>query len=125
VSWVLLQVQGRGWGHLWVLLSIVYRLVRCLLGLLAVLARSDLSKDAELLVLRHENQVLRRQLSGRLRWDHADRLWLAALSRLVSRRQWTEVFPVHPRHDLALAPRPRRPQVGLQQSASARTAVHR
>jgi putative transposase len=96
VSWVLLQVRGRGWDHLRVLLSIVYRLVRCLLGLLAVLARSDLSKDAELLVLRHENQVLRRQLSGRLRWDHADRLWLAALSRLVSRRQWTEVFPVTP-----------------------------
>jgi hypothetical protein len=117
--------SGAWLGHLRVLLSIVYRLVRCLLGLLAVLARSDLSKDAELLVLRHENQVLRRQLSGRLRWDHADRLWLAALSRLVSRRQWTEVFPVHPRHDLALAPRPRRPQVGLQQSASARTAVHR
>jgi len=70
-----------------VLLSLVYRLVRCLFGLLAVLARSDLSKDAELLVLRHENQVLRRQLVGRLRWDHADRLWLAALSRLVSRRR--------------------------------------
>ena len=78
------------------LLSIVYRLVRCLVGLLAVLVRSDLSKDAELLVLRHENQVLRRQLSGRLRWDHADRLWLAALSRLVSRRRWPEVFPVTP-----------------------------
>ena len=107
------------------LLSIAYRLVRCLVGLLAVLARSDLSKDAELLVLRHENQVLRRQLSGRLRWDHADRLWLAALSRLVSRRRWREVFPGHPGHDLALAPRSRRPQVGLQQSASARTAVHR
>jgi hypothetical protein len=38
-----------------VLLSLLYRLVRCLLGLLAVLVRSDLSKDAELLVLRHEN----------------------------------------------------------------------
>jgi hypothetical protein len=47
-----------------VLLSLVYRLVRCLFGLLAVLVRSDLSKDAELLVLRHENQVLRRQLGG-------------------------------------------------------------
>ena len=48
------------------------------------------------LVLRHENQVLRRQLSGRLRWDQADWVWLAALSRLVSRRQWAEVFPVAP-----------------------------
>jgi transposase len=67
-----------------------------LFGLLAVLVRSDLSKDVELLVLRHENQVLRRQLSGRLRWDHADRLWLAALSRLVGRRRWAEVFPVTP-----------------------------
>lgn len=49
------------------LLSLVYRLVRCVFGLLAVLIRSDLSKDAELLVLRHENQVLRRQLSCRVR----------------------------------------------------------
>jgi len=86
-----------------VLLLLAYRLVRGLFGLLAALARSDLSKDAELLVLRHENQVLRRQLGGRLRWDHADRLWLAALSRLVNRRQWPEVFPGHPGHDLVLA----------------------
>jgi hypothetical protein len=55
--------------------------------LLAVLVRSDLSKDAALLVLRHENQVLRRQLAGRLRWDQPGRVWLAALSRLVSRRR--------------------------------------
>ena len=78
------------------LLSLASRLVRCLFGLLAVLVRSDLSKDAELLVLRHENQMLRRQLSGRPQWDHADRIWLAALSQLVSRRRWPEVFPVTP-----------------------------
>ena len=78
------------------LLSLVYRILRDLLGLLAVLVRSDLSKDAELLMLRHENQVLRRQLGGRLRWDHADRVWLTALSRLVNRRRWAEVFPVTP-----------------------------
>jgi putative transposase len=83
------------------LLSLVYRLLRCLVGLLAVLVRSDPSKDAELLVLRHENQVLRRQLAVRVRWDHADRLWLAALSRLVSRRRWPEVFPVTPATILA------------------------
>ena len=47
-------------------MSIVFRLVRYLFGLLAVLVRSGLSKDAGLLVLRHENQVLRRQLTGRL-----------------------------------------------------------
>jgi hypothetical protein len=41
------------------LLSILYRSVCCLLGLIAVLARQDLSKDAELLVLRRENTVLR------------------------------------------------------------------
>jgi putative transposase len=79
-----------------VLLSLVYRLLRCLFGLLAVLVRSDLSEDVELLVLRHENQVLRRQAGGRPRWDHTDRLWLIALSRLVSRCRWAEIFPVTP-----------------------------
>ena len=78
------------------LLSLVYRLLRCLFGLLAVLVRSDLSKDVELLVLRHENQVLRRQAGGRPRWDHTDRLWLTALSRLVNRCRWAEIFPVTP-----------------------------
>ena len=92
----MLRDQQRGWDYLEVLLSLVYRLLRCLLGLLAVLVRSDLSKDAELLVLRHQNQVLRRQLSGRLRWDHAGRPWLTALSRLVNHRQWSEIFPVTP-----------------------------
>jgi putative transposase len=55
-----------------VLLSLAYRLVWRLFGLLAVLVRSDLSKDAELMVLHHENQVLRRQCSGGLPWDRAD-----------------------------------------------------
>jgi putative transposase len=39
------------------MLSLLYRLVRWLFGLLAVLVRSDLSKDVELLVLRHEKAV--------------------------------------------------------------------
>jgi hypothetical protein len=45
--------------HGMLLLSISYQLLRCLLGLVTVLVRRDLSKDVELLVLRHENAVLR------------------------------------------------------------------
>jgi hypothetical protein len=37
-----------------VVFSVVYLLVRCLFGCLMVLARPEVSKDAELLVLRHE-----------------------------------------------------------------------
>ncbi len=62
--------------------SVVYLLARCLLGCLMVLARRQLPKNGELLVLRHENAVLRRQIS-RVRYQPGDRLWLAALSRLV------------------------------------------
>jgi putative transposase len=59
------------------LLSILYRLVCSLLGLIKVLVRRDLSKDAELLVLPHENAVLRRQIS-RARYAPADRYgWLS------------------------------------------------
>jgi hypothetical protein len=84
-----------GWDHPLVIISVVYLLVRCLLSCLMVLARGDVSKDAELLVLRHENTVLRRQ-AGRVRYQPGDRLWLAALSRLVPRRRWGEVFAVTP-----------------------------
>ena len=64
------------------ILSVFYLVARCLFGSLMVLARRRVSKDAELLVLRHENAVLRRQVS-RVRYEPADRLWLAALSRLI------------------------------------------
>jgi putative transposase len=60
-----------------------------------VLTRQQVSKDAELLVLRHENTVLRRQI-GRVRYEPGDRLWLSALSRLVPRRRRGEVFMVTP-----------------------------
>jgi putative transposase len=78
-----------------VIIPIVYLLVRCLLGCLMVLTRHQVSKDAELLVLRHENAVLRRQIS-RVRYQPGDRLWLAALSGLVPRRRWGQVFTVTP-----------------------------
>ena len=78
-----------------VIFTPVYLIVRSVLGLLVVLVRRDLSKDAELLVLRHENAVLRRHV-GRARYEPVDRAWLAALARLIPRRRWGEVFPVTP-----------------------------
>ncbi|MCX4537640.1 integrase core domain-containing protein [Streptomyces sp. NBC_01669] len=78
------------------IISILYRATRALLSVPAVLLRRDVAKDAELLVLRHENAVLRRQLSGPVRYEPADRFWLAALSSLIPRRRWSGVFPVTP-----------------------------
>ena len=83
-----------------VLLSIVYLLVRRILGLAVLLFRRDMAKDAELLVLRHENAVLRRH-AGRVRYEPADRVWFAVLARLLPRRRWTDIFPVTPATVLA------------------------
>jgi hypothetical protein len=77
------------------LLKIVYLLMHWSFGLIALVFRGDCAKDAELLVLRHENAVLRRCI-GRVRYEPADRAWFAALTRFVPRRRWAGVFPVTP-----------------------------
>jgi len=79
-----------------VIVSLLYRAARTLLSIPAVLLRRDTTKDAELLVLRHENTVLRRQLNSPVRYEPADRFWLAALSSLIPRHRWAAVFPVKP-----------------------------
>jgi putative transposase len=76
------------------LCSFVYLTVRNLFGLVPLLARSRHSKELEILVLRHELAILRRQM-GRPRITPADRALFAALSRSLPRAAWTS-FPVKP-----------------------------
>ena len=77
------------------LLKIVCLLMRWLFGLAVLVSRRDGAKNAELLVLRHEKAVLRRN-AGRVRYEPSDRAWFAALTRFIPRRRWAEVFPVAP-----------------------------
>jgi putative transposase len=64
-------------------------------GLIAPLFSKDCARDAELLVLRHENAVRRRN-AGRVRDEPGDRAWFTALMRFIPRRRSTQVFPVTP-----------------------------
>src|SRR6266511_3054879 len=94
-------------------LSLAYWVLRRLVELLVLLARSEQRKEVEILLLRHELQVLRRQVA-RPQLRPADRVLLTALGqalprvrsflvepatllrwhRELVRRRWS--FPAHP-----------------------------
>jgi putative transposase len=78
-----------------VLLKIAWLLMRWLFSLAVLVSRGARAKDAELLVLRHANAVLRRN-AGQIRYDPGDRAWLAVLTQFIPRRRRAEVFPVTP-----------------------------
>jgi putative transposase len=72
----------------------VYLVVRNMFALVWLLGQSRRSKELEILALRHELAVLRRQ-SARPRLTRADRAFLAALSRSLPRPVWAS-FSVRP-----------------------------
>jgi putative transposase len=71
-----------------VILSLVYWALRRVLELVLLRLRSERCKELEIVLLRHELQVLRRQVA-RPRLERADRALLAALSReRTGTRSW-------------------------------------
>jgi putative transposase len=78
-----------------VLLKIACLLMRWLFSLAILVIRGDRVKNAELLVLRHQNAVLRRN-ARRVRYQPADRAWFIVLTRFIPRRRWAEAFPATP-----------------------------
>jgi putative transposase len=71
-----------------VLSRLAYLTLRRSIQLLVLLARGDAAKDLEILVLRHQLTVLRRQ-APRPRLQPADRALLAAVSRVLPRSRWS------------------------------------
>jgi putative transposase len=71
--------------------SLLYLLCRRALAVAALRFRSREFKELEIVVLRHELVVLRRQLA-RPRLDESDRVFLAAAGRLLSRASQSSFF---------------------------------
>jgi putative transposase len=100
------------------LLFLLYWLTRALFGALTVICRREVSKDAELLVLRHDNAILRRQIN-RVRYTAADRVWLAALARGIPPSPRGGGLRGHSGDAACLAPSPGGPSGGPPRSAPA------
>ena len=58
------------------------------LGLLRSSRRTETDKDIEIMVLRHQERILERQLNARVAYRPVDRAILAALSQLLPRWRW-------------------------------------
>jgi hypothetical protein len=96
-------------------LRLVYVLVVGVLSWLWLAGRQDAWKDAEVLLLRHQVGVLRRQQVRRSRLMWVDRVLIAALAGVIpkARRVGLRLL-VTPGDGGSLAPGPARPPLGCQ-----------
>ncbi|MDA8313200.1 MAG: integrase, partial [Actinomycetota bacterium] len=74
--------------------SFLYRLFRRLVEALSLHRMEVVAKEAEILVLRHQLAVLRRQVA-RPRFSWSDRAFIATVAKLVPRERWAS-FLVRP-----------------------------
>jgi putative transposase len=85
-------VAGRSQG---IVLSFLYWSLRRLLELAVLRCRTEREKEIEILLLRHQLRVLERQVA-RPQLTQADRVLLAAFSRVLPRAAWKRSFFVTP-----------------------------
>src|SRR4051794_2810573 len=78
-------------GSALVLVSFLYKSITRFAQFVILRFRADVDKEVEILVLRHQLAVLRRQV-GKVRTEPADRAVLALLSRLLPRARWPTFF---------------------------------
>ncbi|MFF3518538.1 hypothetical protein [Streptomyces sp. NPDC002573] len=120
--------QGGGlhsaWDDLSVPLSIPTTLVHNLIKVPAAVLRSRVAKDAEVLALRHENVVLRRQIA-QVRYEPADRIWLAVLFPAGPAGTLAPRIRCHADHAAGLAPATHCAEVDVLPAPPPRQAVHR
>jgi hypothetical protein len=104
-------------------LQFAYLAVLRVFGWLALLARSDRAKDAEIHMLRHQVAVLQRP-AGTPKLSWADRAILSALARLLPSGHLRQLhLIISPAHPAALARGPGPPTVGVP-AAQPREAAH-
>jgi hypothetical protein len=96
VRWWLVRsrVPAPAYKEVTLLASLIYLVLRRVLELCSLRLRSPQFKELEIVVLRHQLDVLRRQ-AGRPQLRRQDRAFLAAASRLLPRARWRS-FLVQP-----------------------------
>jgi hypothetical protein len=82
------EQRGPGWDNRPMALSFLYLMAHWLVGMMLGRHRSEHAKDVEIAVLRHQLEVLRRQVK-RPEFRPADRALLAVLSRALPRGLWS------------------------------------